>query len=404
MAVNERTETTAGNSTDSAKENRIEKKAKKSKIRNAAQKDESSITFYLHASLFLFFLTAYAFALFLYKNKYPLILNNEILPEVLFSCFGLLVFSFASLFLLSFWRFLARIFIAAVAGATIAYILGLLFPFNIGNYFAHYLSFLPSNSLMYIASNGNMIVAIASGLLFFILLNIFKGGAMAFLSLPVLVALFMLLNTASKRVMPETIKFQTPAVDANDGKTENLIYLILADHAGYAVAAENWQTFVSKNSDPNIASFSPTFIPSFYQSNDFTFYPSAYLRYQNKYRNIGNILNPSLTEIGDDLFSRHDAVYYVSSDDVMTAATRNDLFKELKNRGYSLNIYQSYPFDFCTDAGRKEISSCITYPAPLGALYQTKLPVASKILLLAGHWLHSTPAGKKTAGFIYEKL
>ena len=56
MATNERTEETAGNPKDSAKEARIEKKAKKSKIRNAAQKDESSITFYLHASLFLFFL------------------------------------------------------------------------------------------------------------------------------------------------------------------------------------------------------------------------------------------------------------------------------------------------------------------------------------------------------------
>ena len=103
-----------------AETEQIEKKSNESKIRKAAQKDESSISFYLHASLFLFFLTAYAFALFLYKNKYPLILNNEILPEVLFAFFGLLVFSFGSLFLLSFWRFLARVFIAATAGGVVA--------------------------------------------------------------------------------------------------------------------------------------------------------------------------------------------------------------------------------------------------------------------------------------------
>ncbi len=382
---------------------RIEKKAQKSKIRKAAQKDESSITFYLHASLFLFFLTAYAFLLFLYKNKYPLILNNEILPEVLFSCFGLLIFSFASLFLLSFWRFLARVFIAVVAGAAAAYILGLMFPFNIGNYAAHYVSFLPQNVLTYIAANGNQIIAGISGLLFFILLNIFKGGAMAFLSLPVLVAVFMLLNTAAKQIIPEKIQVETVSADQKKEKTDNLIYLILADHTGYAVAAETWQTLNSKNAAPAEMPFSPTFIPAFYKTNNFTFYPSAYLRFLNKYRNIGNALNPSLTEIGDDLFNRTDAVYYVSSDDASVSASRNDLFKALKNKGYSLNIYQSYPFDFCKDAGAKEISSCVTYPAPMGALYQTNLSTQSRLMLLIGHWLYSTPFGKQAAEYLYQK-
>ena len=383
---------------------RIEKKAQKSKIRKAAQKDESSITFYLHASLFLFFLTTYAFLLFLYKNKYPLILNNEILPEVLFSCFGLLVFSFASLFLLSFWRFLARVFIAIVAGGTVAYILGLLLPFNIGNYAAHYVSFLPQNILMYAAENGNQIVAGVSALIFFILLNIFKGGAMAFLSLPVLVAVFMLLNTAAKQVIPERIQTAVVSADQKNEKTDNLIYLILADHTGYAAAAETWQILNSKNAAPADMPFSPAFISAFYKTNNFTFYPSAYLRFLNKYRNIGNALNPSLTEINDDLFNRTDAVYYVSSDDASVSATRNDLFKTLKNKGYRLNVYQSYPFDFCKDAGAKEISTCVTYPAPLGALYQTNLTTPSRLMLLTGHWLYSTPFGKKAAEYLYQKV
>ena len=390
-----------------AETDRIEKKHKKAKAKEAAvqQKDEASISFYLHASLFLFFLTSYTFLLFLYENKYPLILNNEILPEVLFACFGLLIFSFLSLFILSFWRFLARVFIAAVAGGAAAYILGLLYPFNIGNYFAHYFSFLPQNVLLYIAENGNQIIAILAGIAFFIMLNVFKGGAMAFLSLPVLVALFMLLNTAAKQTIPETVR-TTAAADnkAEKDNTENLIYLILADHTGYATAVESWQLLNSKSLNPVALPFNPTFIPSFYQTNKFTFYPSAYLRYQDKYRNIGNVLNPSLTEVGNDLFNRDDAAYYVSSEDAQVYITRNDLFKELKKQGYRLNVYQTYPFDFCKGAGVKDVDFCQTYPAPLGALYQTNMTTASRLMLLVGHWLYSTPFGKGAAEFIYEKL
>ncbi|MBR4126631.1 MAG: oligosaccharide repeat unit polymerase [Alphaproteobacteria bacterium] len=387
-----------------AETEQIEKKSNESKIRKAAQKDESSFSFYLHASLFLFFLTAYAFALFLYKNKYPLILNNEILPEVLFAFFGLLVFSFGSLFLLSFWRFLARVFIAAAAGGVVAYILGLIFPFNVGNYFSHFLPFLPRNILMFVAANGNMIVAGVSGFLFFILLNLFKGGAMALLSLPILIALFFLLNTASKQTLPEI--FQKPEITetGKEEKTENLIYLILADHTGYAASAESWQTLNAKDINPVTLPLSPVFVHSFYQQNNFTFYPAAYMRYQNKYRNIGSILNPSLTEIEEDLFTGNDAVYYVSSDDVMTSITRNDLFKIWKENGYKLHVYQSYPFDFCKGAGKNEISSCVTYPAPLGALYQTEMTTANKLLLLTGHWLYSTPFGKQAAEYVYNKI
>ena len=387
-----------------AEKEKNEKKQEKSKVRKAANKDESSITFYMHASFFLFFLTTYTFLLFLYKNKYPLILNNEILSEVLFACFGLLVFSFLSLFLLSFWRFLARVFIAIVAGGAVAYVLGLLYPFNIGNYFAHYVSFLPSNILMYLADNGNQIIAVIAGLFFFILLNMFKGNAMAFLSLPVLAAIFLLLNTASKQTIPEKIKTADAITDRSQEKDENLIYLLLSDHTGYGFAVESWQQLNSQNPNPKALPFSPFFISTFYRSNNFTFYPSVYLRYLDKYRNIGNMLNPSLTEIGNDLFNRNDAVYYVSSEDTMVSATRNDLFKALKEKGYHLNVYQSYPFDFCADAGAKEIANCVTYPAPLGALYQTNMSTPARLLLLAGHWLYSTPFGRQTAKFIHDKV
>ncbi len=389
-----------------AQTDRIEKKHRRRKQKEVAlsQKSESFVTFYLHASLFIFFLGTYTFLLFLHENKYPLILNNEIQPEVLLACFGLFVFSFLSLFLLSFWRILARLFVAIVAGGAIAYILGLIYPDNIGTYFTHYISFLPAGLSDYIAENGNQIVAIVTAIGFFAVLNTFKGSAMAFLSLPVLVALFLLLNTASKQIIPQVDQITLPEAGGSKQKTENLIYLVLADHAGYPTAVESWRNLNPKTPDPDALPFNPSFIPAFYKANNFTFFPSAYLRYPNKYRNIGNILNPARTKIDNDMFNKDDAAYYVSSQDAKVYTTKNDLFAELKKQGYRLNVYQTYPFDFCKGDDAKNVDLCKTFPAPLGALYYTDLTTSSRLMLLAGHFLYSMPFGENLAKFLQQKL
>lgn len=371
----------------------------------ARQRQEASFSFYLHSSLFLFFLTVFTFVLFLHANKYPMILNDEIQPEVLFACFGFFVFSFLCLFLLSFWRFLAKVFISVIAGGAVAYILGLLLPYNVGNYFAHYFSFLPHDVLMYAAQNGNQIVAIASGVILLLILCMFRSGVMAFMSLPVLAGLFWVMNASAKQTIPDVARSAAPAVQPADGeKTENLIHLILAGHAGYAAAAEDWQRLNAKADVPKDAAFNPTFIPAFYKSNGFAFYPSAYLRHANKYRNIANILNPSAAEDTSNLFSRDDAVYYTVSDEAPAFATRNDLFKALKDQGYTLNVYQTYPFDFCKGDGAKNVDVCLTYPAPIGALYRTNLSTGARLMLLAGHWLNSTPFGKDVLKYAYDKV
>lgn len=358
-------------------------------------KDESSVTFFLHGALFMFFTTAFTFLFFLYKNRYPLILNDEILPEVLFSSVGLLIVSLICLFLLSLWRLLGRAFLAVVTGACGAYVLGLIYPDNVGVYLGGWLPFLPRSQLMWLAENGNFAAGCVIGAVLFVFLNICKGAAMAFLSLPVLAALLMLLNTASKQVSPQVVQKNSEmfADEKSDGKTQNLIYLILADHGGYKAETEEWKAAFPQSKNPVAESNSPAFINAFYQSNGFTFYPSAYLRFPDRYRNVGAAVNPSLEEVTPKLFSRDDASYYVSSSDARVFLLRNDLFKAFKDKEYKINVYQTYPFDFCTGF-EKDVEKCVTYPAPLGALYQTDLSVSDRVLLLVGHFLNSTPAGK----------
>ncbi len=380
--------------TAQTEEDNIERNHKKAK-KLQKLKDESSITFFLHSALFMFFITAFTFMFFLYKNRYPLILNDEILPEVLFSSVGLLIASLICMLLLSFWKLLGRAFLAVVTGACGAYVLGLIYPDNVGVYLGGWLPFLPRSQLMWLAENGNMIAGCAIGAVLFVFLNICRGAAMAFLSLPVLAALLILLNTASKQVSPQIVQRQSVGFDDEngDGKTQNLIYLILADHGGYKAETEEWKAAFPQSKNPIAESNSPAFINAFYRSNGFTFYPSAYLRFPDRYRNVGAALNPSLEDVTSKLFSRDDSSYFVSSAEARVFLLQNDLFKALKDKDYKINVYQTYPFDFCKGF-EGQVEKCVTYPAPLGALYQTDLSVSDRVLLLAGHFLNSTPVGK----------
>ncbi|HBO59232.1 MAG TPA: hypothetical protein DD624_04920 [Alphaproteobacteria bacterium] len=395
--------TEAADETQIAEEENIERNHNKAK-KLQKLKDESSVTFFLHAALFMFFTTAFTFLFFLYKNKYPLILNNEVLPEVLFSCVGLLIISLFCLFLLSFWRLLGRAFLAVVTGACGAYILGLVYPDNIGVYIGGWLPFLPRGQAKWLAENGNMLAGVGIGTLFFVCLNLCKGAAMAFLSLPVLGALLLLMNTASKQVSPQIVqkKASVFADEQNDEKTQNLIYLILADHAGYKAAVEEWKSVMTQSKNPMAEPNSPAFINAFYQTNGFAFYPSAYLPYPDRYRNVGSAVNPSEQEVSSKLFSRDDASYFVSSEDARVFLLRNALFKDLNEKGYKINVYQTYPFDFCKGFDG-EVDKCVTYPAPLGALYQTDLSVADRVMLLVGHFLNSSSLGKKLVADMQRK-
>ncbi len=379
---------------------------KKSREAVPAPKDETSVAFFLHSSLFVFFLTSFTFLLFLYKNKYPLILNNEILPEVLVVFGALFVLSFLALFVFSFSAFLSRVFLSVVTGACTAYILGLLYPYNVGEYFAHMLGFLPDAVLRPIAGSGNMAVGTAVGIAFFFGVKMLRGGAMAFLSLPVMCALFFLLNAGSKQKIPEITERKLPAAPAvQKGGTDNIVYLVLGDHIGYSYALEKWQEKERKiSSDASQKDKIPYFVNDFFQTNGFTFYPHAYVRFSDRYRSLGSVLNPSLDKMDNSLFRRDNASYYVSSEDARVFIERNDLFKGLKEKGYTLNVYQTYPFDFCEGGGQDQAGRCLSYPAPLGALYNTNLSTGSRLMLLTGHFLHSFPLGKSFVAALRNKM
>ena len=395
------TEQTEENAESRKSEDKIAKKLNR-KLKKP--KDETSVAFFMNASLLLFFLLTYTFMLFLHKNRYPLILNDEVLPEVVFTCVGILIFTLVSLFAISWSRLLIRLWLSVFAGLCGTYILGLAYPDNVGVYYASWLAFLPGEYLQKITEYGNLASGIGIGLLFFSALNLFKSGAMILFSLSSLIALFLLLNISSKRVAPQidVTNSEVSAEGIKNEKTDNLIFLLLADHTGYKTVLDDWKRLFPEGNE-KADHLHPRFIKDFYTSFGFSFHPAAYERFDSKFLNVAQILNPSLTEITPDLFSLDDASYYISADDAQIFPVKNGLFKEWRKKGYALNVYQTYPFNFCKD-GENKIKKCVTYPAPLGALYHTNMTVPNRVKLLLGHFINSTPLGRKTLALLREKF
>lgn len=382
-----------------AKNQEPAKDQKKKKIRKL--KDESSFAFFVHATMFLFFLSSSTFLMFLYKNRYPLFVNNEILPEVLYGFVGLLIVSVVSFFFFSFIKFLGRLFLATATGACAAYLLGLWFPNNVGHEIGAYISFIPSDMMSLLTENGNMYVGCVVGLLFYILLNMFKGGAMAVLTIPMMGIVFFLLNNSSKQVPVDIQKKPAFAFEnSEEQKKDNLIYLILSDHTSYRGSIEQMQALDKES--PLRESLSPAFMNDFYQSNGFTFYTTAFTKYTDRYRSVGGALNPEMDEVKLDLFNRDDASYFISSDEAKAYPTTSSLFKKWQDDGYKINVYQTYPLDFCKTSTKVDL--CVSHPGPLGALYKTNISPNNRFFLLLGHFLRSFPAGKKMVSMAKEKF
>ncbi|MCQ2914937.1 MAG: hypothetical protein MJ247_07075 [Alphaproteobacteria bacterium] len=380
----------------------------KAKVKSKAKKDYS-LMYFLHSVIFLIFVFTGSFMTFLYKNRYPMIVNDEILPEVLYSLIALAVIAFVSLFFLSISKFLMRVWLATASGACLAYVLGVLYPDNIGVMLSGYVSFLPQMQLDMLMNSGNLYVGVAGGFLLFLLLLIFRGGAMSLLSLPTIAAVIFLFNMSSKQVIPEIYKGSGTKVanvevkegeEAPEEKNENIIYLMFENHVSYRSAVETAKEIdADKIANSNL---NPSFIKDFYQSNDFKFYPDVYTKYKDKLKNVASVLNPYEEKVGVEFYNRDDASYFTNSNDQKLVLLKNDVFKKLQEDGYKLNIYQTYPFDFCKGYGKMD--RCVTYPAPMGALYQTDLEPGQRFLLLIGHILQSIPVGKTAVAFLQEKF
>lgn len=391
-------ENTPPQESDERREKNRKKIQKKAQVKKA---DDASMAFFLQAVLYSSFLSVVTFLLFLHENEYPLIIDNNILPEVVACCGVLFAISVVLTLVSSVHRLVLNLFLSVLTGLAAAYILGVLFPVNFGEALLHHLPDFSAGFSAFLAKNGNMLAGVAASVLMFFLLWTYKSGFLGLCTLPLLCAAIYLMNAGASRPLPDIATAKpVPAEEENaPAKPSNIVYLLLTDHAGYDYSLLKWQKETRQNGEGLV----PFFVADFYKENNFDFYPKAHTRHLQRYKNIGGLVNPKSTELPDDLFAYADSVHYKGDEDARVILTKNDLFKHFKDDGYRITVYQSHPVDFCKSADGP-VDKCVSYPAPLGFIYNAPMATADKAILLAGEWLNSAPLTKEILTFARKKL
>lgn len=391
-------ENTPPQESDERREKNRKKIQKKAQVKKA---DDASMAFFLQAVLYSSFLSVVTFLLFLHENEYPLIIDNNILPEVVACCGVLFAVSVVMTLVSSVHRLVLNLFLSVLTGLAAAYILGVLFPVNFGEALLHHLPDFSAGFSAFLAKNGNMLAGVAASVLMFFLLWTYKSGFLGLCTLPLLCAAIYLMNAGASRPLPDiaTAKPVTAEEENAPAKPSNIVYLLLTDHAGYDYSLLKWQKETRQKGDGLV----PFFVADFYKENNFDFYPKAHTRHLQRYKNIGGLVNPKSTELPDDLFAYADSVHYKGDEDARVILTKNDLFKHFKDDGYRITVYQSHPVDFCKSADGP-VDKCVSYPAPLGFIYNAPMATADKAILLAGEWLNSAPLTKEILTFARKKL
>ena len=391
-------ENTPPQESDERREKNRKKIQKKAQVKKA---DDASMAFFLQAVLYSSFLSVVTFLLFLHENEYPLIIDNNILPEVVACCGVLFAISVVMTLVSSVHRLVLNLFLSVLTGLAAAYILGVLFPVNFGEALLHHLPDFSAGFSAFLAKNGNMLAGVAASVLMFFLLWTYKSGFLGLCTLPLLCAAIYLMNAGASRPLPDiaTAKPVTAEEENAPAKPSNIVYLLLTDHAGYDYSLLKWQKETRQKGDGLV----PFFVADFYKENNFDFYPKAHTRHLQRYKNIGGLVNPKSTELPDDLFAYADSVHYKGDEDARVILTKNDLFKHFKDDGYRITVYQSHPVDFCKSADGP-VDKCVSYPAPLGFIYNAPMATADKAILLAGEWLNSAPLTKEILTFARKKL
>ena len=391
-------ENTPPQESDERREKNRKKIQKKAQVKKA---DDASMAFFLQAVLYSSFLSVVTFLLFLHENEYPLIIDNNILPEVVACCGVLFAISVVLTLVSSVHRLVLNLFLSVLTGLAAAYILGVLFPVNFGEALLHRLPDFSAGFSAFLAKNGNMLAGVAASVLMFFLLWTYKSGFLGLCTLPLLCAAIYLMNAGASRPLPDIATAKpVPAEEENaPAKPSNIVYLLLTDHAGYDYSLLKWQKETRQNGEGLV----PFFVADFYKENNFDFYPKAHTRHLQRYKNIGGLVNPKSTELPDDLFAYADSVHYKGDEDARVILTKNDLFKHFKDDGYRITVYQSHPVDFCKSADGP-VDKCVSYPAPLGFIYNAPMATADKAILLAGEWLNSAPLTKEILTRARKKL
>lgn len=368
--------------------NSTQKNAKKTSHRRFKQYlADLIIKSLLVASLF-----AIDFNLFIQAGSYSVFDINQIMAlEAYWIYISILVASIVLVFLCSFSQTLQNLLV----GLSVSFIfLALLNQFALFNPGAMLLSYIPQTDgplIDFMGMYSHLVIAGILTIFVTCLLTYIKRKTQFYILISLI--LIGLLTLSGAYFNPVTRNFiEKPYLNDESIHTDshNIIYIGLNN----AITFSRLKSLDPKDIRSDIKQSADNLL-GFYQKNNFTYYPSSYLKYvKQPYLNLVSILNANMASSPEDLLLadiitngywdfktlRKEKLYL----------RNNSFFDKYHKKDYNLRIYQQDGVELCTINNNLSVNRCVEQVGAPVNFTITQLTLGEKISLLAAQWLEST--------------
>ena len=344
-------------------------------------------------SLLLAALLSIDFTLFAKAGSYNLFTVNQTLAtEAMWIYVAIAVFSFVLIFIFSFSLTLQNLIVGLGSGFLLLAIFAQFALFDSHSILLTYFSFPQTGTISNILSNySHLVLALALTLIVLIFLTFAKRSTQTYLLGTILLILGGLMSEAYFN--PHSRIFDTKASLGDENShlhADNIVLIALQNSPSFYQLS----SFDEKKDTADIQQAANNLL-GFYQQNNFTYYPYAYVRNNNNpYLNMVYNLNPATKATPEQLLLS-DVIMNSYWDFKNVGHSKlylkdNYFFDELIKDNYNIRIYEGEGIELCSINSRLSVNRCIS---------RTGLPInfdnldinqEQKIALLAAEWLEST--------------
>ena len=344
-------------------------------------------------SLLLAALLGIDFTLFAEAGSYNLFTAEQTLAtEAMWIYAGIAIFSFAVIFLFSFSLTLQNLIIGIGGGFLLLAMFAQFALFDSHSFLATYFNNVQIAGISDILANYSHL---ASALILVVFISIFLTFAKRSTQTYLLGILVLILGGLMSEAYfnPKSRVFDTLASlgeESSHPNGHNLVFISLQNAPSYYQLSS-----FSKQPKDSVIEQSLNNILGFYQQNNFTYYPYAYVRYSNNpYLNMVSSLNPDTTKDPEQL---------LLSDVIMTSywdfknlgnsklyLKDNQVFDSFTKDDYNIRVYEGAGIELCSINSRLSVNRCIRRTGLPISFDDLDISAQQKAALLAAEWLEST--------------
>lgn len=344
-------------------------------------------------SLLLAALLCIDFTLFAEAGSYNLFTAEQTLsPEAVLIYEMIIIFSFMLIFLFSFSLTLQNFIVGLGSGFLLLALFAQFALFDSHSILLSYISSSPTGTISNILSNYSHIVLSIGLILFvFIFLTFAQRSTQTYLSGILLLILGGLISEAYFN--PRSRIFDTKASLGDESfhpQSHNIVLIALQNSPSFYQLSN----FDEPQKIKDIEQATNNLL-GFYQQNNFTYYPYAYIKHNNNpYLNMVSNLNSNIDKDPEQLLLS-DVIMNSYWDFKNVGHSKlylkdNHFFDTLIKDDYNIRVYEGDGIELCSINSRLSVNRCISRTGLPIDLDPLNISTHQKTALLAAQWLEST--------------